>query len=486
MSPIASIDLIKNLASMPSETEWIEFKVNDSNGLMIGRNISALANSAAYHNREHAYLVWGIEDDSRALVGTKFNYRTAKGRGGMLLTTWLRQLVSPNAVYTFNLVQDDGKLFVVLDILAASQQPVSFDGKVYLREGAATVELKAGSSNELELWRRLQSRGFEGRVNRDDVPLGQLGALLDLHAYSQLIGRREPLGPEDAIAPLLEQRLLIAQDDGLYSITNLAALLLARNLLDFEGLAKRPIRVIHFDGDGNLNIRESREFTSGYAIALPEAESFLASVVPGHEQFDGAFRYVELAYPRRALRELLSNAVIHQDLSYPYSGPLVNVYEHRIVFSNPGRTLVDPMRVLNDPPVSRNPDLARQLRLMGLCEEGGSGWDWTIEACEERHIPAPKMTSSVLSGTVVELNDTSAFDAMTRREQLDATYWHACLLASKGDALTNYSLRERFGLGDDSRVRISRLIKSACERGLLVVRDEDQSNRYREYLPVLP
>ena len=40
--------LIKELISLPTETEWLEFKHNNFDPAMIGADISALANSAAY------------------------------------------------------------------------------------------------------------------------------------------------------------------------------------------------------------------------------------------------------------------------------------------------------------------------------------------------------------------------------------------------------------------------------------------------------
>ena len=44
----------------------------------IAEYLSALANSAALHSKETAYLVWGIEDGTRNVVGTKFKPRKAK------------------------------------------------------------------------------------------------------------------------------------------------------------------------------------------------------------------------------------------------------------------------------------------------------------------------------------------------------------------------------------------------------------------------
>lgn len=490
MAPTATIDLVQGLAMYPSETEWLEFKVSNPDAPMIGRTISALANSAAYHGRDTGYLIWGVDDRTHDLVGTTFDYLDAthgpKGSGGVLLTPWLRSMLSRNASYEFATVSHEGRRFVVLSVRAPVNQPVSFNGKVYIREGAATVELKTGTAKELELWRRLQRANFESQVAMEDVGANELTELLDLSHYFKLLGMRSSLSNADFARPLVEQGLLRQQDDGRYAITNLAALLIAHDLTEFTSLTMRQIRIVRFVGDSSIDIRENREFRAGYAIALPQIEEYLSSILPGHERLVGAFRRVELDFPWRAIRELVLNATVHQDLSDPNAGPLVRIYDHRLEFSNPGISLVPPKRVLNDPPVSRNAALVRQLRLLNLCEEIGTGWDRAVAACEALHVPAPEMQSDDERGTVVTLRDVNEFDAMTRAEQLSATYWHACLRYASNAALTNESLRHRFGLTDESRVRISRLIKRACDDGLIRVRDTDRGNRYREYLPILP
>ena len=38
----------------------------------IGKNISALANGACLSNQSFAYLIFGVEDGSRNIVGTRF------------------------------------------------------------------------------------------------------------------------------------------------------------------------------------------------------------------------------------------------------------------------------------------------------------------------------------------------------------------------------------------------------------------------------
>ena len=52
------VGLVRELCKLPHETEWAEFKENNSEPQEIGETISALANSAALEGKAFAYLVW--------------------------------------------------------------------------------------------------------------------------------------------------------------------------------------------------------------------------------------------------------------------------------------------------------------------------------------------------------------------------------------------------------------------------------------------
>ena len=63
---------------------------------MIGENISALANSAVLADHSHAYMIWGVDDDTHDIVGTKVRLKSEK-KGNQELENWLRYLLSKNA-----------------------------------------------------------------------------------------------------------------------------------------------------------------------------------------------------------------------------------------------------------------------------------------------------------------------------------------------------------------------------------------------------
>ena len=479
------MELLYSLIGYPAETEWLEFKDSNSDPERIGKDISALANSAAFHGRDFAYKIWGVEDTTRQLVGTTFNPLTKKAKGNQDLSIWLRRFLSTNANYEFNTIERGGLKFVVLVVVAANGQPVYFDNAAYIREGSSTTRLVTGSAKEAELWRRLQTEDFESLPAEKDVAVGEIFELLDLDAYYGLLRTRRPGNIDETVNDLCRQELLSIQDNGRYTVTNLGALLVARRLGDFPGLRKRTLRVVRFEGDANFDILDDTFFDSGYALAFPQAEQFVSAMTSAKEVTEGAFRRVRTEYPRRAVRELLSNMVVHQDLSDTTAGPVVSIYSNRLEFSNPGTTLVPIDRLLNARPKTRNAALVRVLRQMDLCEEGGTGWDLIVASCEAAFMPAPKVTSEDGLGTVVTLFGGRAYDRMTKAERREAAYWHACLMYARGSSMNNQSLRARFGLEDEKKnlVAISRLIRECCEAGLIKGEDEEASAKFRRYIP---
>ena len=127
MGEADGMELIYSLVGYPDETEWLEFKEGNSDPVRTGRDISALANAAAYCGRAYAYKIWGVSDGTHELVGTQFNPYHAKGKGNQELLMWLKLALSNNANYEFAVIDHETKHFVVLKVHAASAQPVYFD-----------------------------------------------------------------------------------------------------------------------------------------------------------------------------------------------------------------------------------------------------------------------------------------------------------------------------------------------------------------------
>lgn len=190
-------------------------------------------------------------------------------------------------------------------------------------------------------------------------------------------------------------------------------------------------------------------------------------------------------YPELAIRELVGNMLIHQDLTIRGGGPLVEVFDDRVEFSNPGASLIQVPRLVNDPPQSRNPRLAKLARRLHICEEARSGWDKIIRSCELMQLPATEIQESRgdAPSMRVRLMQRRPYRDLTVDERLQACYWHACLQYANGNALTNASLRERFGLPTSSSSQISRLIADAISDRLIRPVDADAANKKMRYIP---
>jgi ATP-dependent DNA helicase RecG len=94
-------------------------------------------------------------------------------------------------------------------------------------------------------------------------------------------------------------------------------------------------------------------------------------------------------YPEIAVRELIANALIHQNFSVTGVGPMIEIFANRMEITNPGIPLVQTDRFLDSPPRSRNETLASIMRRIGICEERGSGVDKIIFETELYQLPAP-------------------------------------------------------------------------------------------------
>ena len=177
------------------------------------------------------------------------------------------------------------------------------------------------------------------------------------------------------------------KDDG-YAVRRLGALLLARRLGDFENLSREAPRVVVYPGTNKLETRLDQVLGKGYAVGFQELVGFIMGQLPQSEVIEGAIRKENRLVPEITIRELVANALIHQDFSIGGASMIVEIYANRVEISNPGEPVV-PVERFIDGYQSRNERLADLMRRMGICEEKSSGIDKVIHAAEVYQLPAP-------------------------------------------------------------------------------------------------
>lgn len=474
--------LINELRKLPTETQWVEFKHNNYEPAMIGQDISALANSAAIHEKSYAYMLWGIDDDTHEIVGTDYDLQTLK-KGNQEFENWLRSLLSRNADFEFYSVPMNGVTVGVLIIYRAANQPVTFEKVDYIRVGSYTKKLNEYPALQAQLWDRIRNSKFEERYAKQDLELKDTLRLIDYSAYFDIKGTPQPTDMQGISHYMLEEEIIVRQDNGLYAITNMGAILLAKRLADFPRISRKAVRVVQYSGNNRLNMLKEDVGGKGYVVGFEGLIKFIEALIPTQELITGALREKKTAYPVLAIREAVANALIHQDFSITGTGPSVEIFENRIEITNSGTPLVDVMRIIDNPPKSRNEKLAALMRRLRMCEELGTGWDKIVITCELALLPAPKIELFEES-TRVTLYTEMPFSNISREDKLWACYLHACIKQVQNEQLTNASLRMRFGLKESSSGSISRLIKDAVDEKLIKPLDPTTAPRYMRYIPI--
>ena len=211
---------------------------------------------------------------------------------------------------------------------------------------------------------------------------------------------------------------------------------------------------------------KEQERTAGYGVDFEEAIRYLNDQLPRNEQIGQALRREVPAYPEIAVRELVANALIHQDFGVVGAGPMVEIFSDRMEISSPGQPLIDTRRFIDEPPRSRNEALASLMRRLSICEERGSGIDKVIFSVEVFQLPAPDFRVAG-DGTVAVLYSPRQFAQMDRQERVRACYQHACIQYVSGKRMSNASLRKRLGISDSNYPLASRIIRDTIEADLL-------------------
>ena len=449
---------------------------------MIGQDISALSNSAAMCEKSCAYMLWGIDDKTHEILGTDYNLQTLK-KGNQELENWLRSLLSRNADFEFHAVQMNGKDVGVLIIYRAANQTVMFEKVDYIRVGSYTKKLNEYPALQAQLWDRIRNTKFEERYAKQDLDLADALRLLDFATYFDIRNIPQPSDNDGVAHYMVEEGIIAKQDNGLYAITNLGAILLAKRLTDFPRISRKSIRVVQYQGNNRLNMLKEDVVGKGYVVGFEGLIKYIDALLPTQEVIASALREKKTAYPSIAVREAVANALIHQDFSVTGTGPVVEIFDKRIEITNSGTPLVDVRRIIDNPPRSRNEKLAALMRRLRMCEELGTGWDKIVITCELHQLPAPKI-ELFEDSTRVTLFSEMPFSSVSMEDKLWACYLHACIKHVQGEQLTNSSLRERFGLKDSASGTVSRLIKEAVALELIKPLDPTTAPRYMKYIPI--
>jgi len=467
-----TLDTLDHWLTTPTESERLEFKEAKQQFDLV----KLLRYCVALANEGGGYVVLGVSDKKpRRVVGSQ----------AFATTTALNEVKARIVekfgcrVDTTELVHPDGRV-LVFDIPTRPQgQPLHYDGTYLMRAGE---DLVAMTPDHL---RRIFSEGqpdWFAVAAKDAASADDVIALLDTQSYFDLCRLPYPTSRDGVLTRLAGEGLISQTPDG-WRITNLAALLLAKRLDAFSlALARKAPRVVIYEGVDKTNTREDKPGNRGYAVGFASLVTFVHSAAPQNHSVEQVVREELKMFPKQALRELIANALVHQDFQASGSSVMIEMYQDRIEISNPGKPPISIDRFI-DEYRSRNERLADLMRRLGICEEKGSGVDKVVTAAERFQLPAPDFRVGELRTTAI-LFAHQDFAVMSKADRIRACYQHCCLMYVSNQRMSNQSLRQRFDLPESKAVTVSQVIAATKEAGMIKADEsETTSTRYARYLP---
>ncbi len=475
------IALIDELCGNPSELPWLEFKKDNIDPKLIAKLCSALSNAARVDQRDYAYILWGVEDNSHSVVGTRFNPDN-ETVNNQVFQMWLAQNLSPSLAFSFRAVDHPDGRVVILEIPAATTAPITADSIAYIRIGSATPKLADYPERFQKLVDNIRPFTWEKGVAKSFLSEDELLELLDYHSYFRLTKQRVPDNREEILKHLHVEQLIVKDVGGRWKISNLGAILFANDLGQFDpSIARKGIRFVAYNDNNKAStVTHRKDGKKGYATGFEGLVNYINNLLPQNEHIGSVFRKEQRLFPEIAIRELVANALIHQDMTITGAGPQIELFIDRLEITNPGSPLIQTDRMIDLPPRSRNEALASLMRRMDMCEEQGSGLDKVIISVELFQLPAPKFQDDSNTMQVI-LYAPRSFANMTVDERVRACYQHAVIKYLSGERLKNASLCERLGIDSKNAAQATAVINAALKDGAIQVADTEHPRA--GYLP---
>lgn len=472
--------LDKSLSKVPSELNEIDWKESLSpKNDKLCKHISAFANMPG-----GGFLAFGINNKTAAVVGVKKEEaNTIVERLASLCRDGVDPLVRiDHAIETFRREE-----ILLIYIVESAVKPVHLKGKTiedsFIRSGGTTRAASRQEVGALMLnsksptWEELHASKLLNEI--------EVITLLEYDKILQLLRKPVPSDIKEIIKWLVDEKMLVDVDGKGFYITNFGATAAAKDLNRFDGLSRKAVRLIKYEGKNKAGNSKEYPGTKGYAIGFEALIRFVKGLLPGSEVIKQALREETSIYPEEALRELIANILIHQDFNIRGTGPMIEIFDDRIVFTNPGKLLPSKKidRLIRTTPESRNEILASAFRRYNICEERGSGFEKAVIGIELFGLP-PLKFEEMENSFKVTMYAPRKYAEMTNEERIEACYQHSIIELYGSGGFNNTSLRNRFGMHDKQAAQISLLIKDAIDAGKIKPKDPDNvSKKFSVYVP---
>lgn len=418
---------LDELLRLPAETEWVEFKQAAGNFHFddLGKYFSALSNEANLKGVPFGWLVFGVQDKPRAIVGSHYRAnRPDLDNLKLEIAAQTSQRMTFEEIH--ELATPQGRVVMFQIPAALRGVPTSWKGHFYGRDGESLGPLNL---HEIEQIRAQASREDWSAKIVESATLADLDPQAIQFARGQYL-EKHPWQAEDVRGwddPTFLNKAKVCIGG---QITNAALLLLGRDeATHFLSPAQAWITWVLHD-EQNMP-RDYQHFSAPFILASGQVLEKIRNLTVRHLPRGTLFPIEATQYDPWVLRETLHNCIAHQD--YPQAGR-INVVEspESVLFTNLGSFIpgtVEEMIQRDAPPETyRNLFLANAMVNLNMIETIGSGIKKMFTVQRNRYFPMPdydlsngrvavRLTGRILdenyTNLLLERTDVSLMDVIT-------------------------------------------------------------------------
>lgn len=156
------------------------------------------------------------------------------------------------------------------------------------------------------------------------------------------------------------------------------------------------IRCVRFAGTNKAKVLDHQEFEENLPDVLDLAIKFVNRNTSIRSKFGKLIREDIPEYPPKAMRECITNALLHADYSIKGSSIMIAIFDDRIEITNPGAIPfgLTMEKALGGYSQLRNRVIGRIFKELDLIEQWGSGLGRIIKDCKQHGIIQPKIEES--------------------------------------------------------------------------------------------
>ncbi len=403
-------NILIGLRYLSAENEVVEFKEakNDFHFEKIGMYFSALSNEANLKGLPYAWLVFGIENKHRHIVGSNYRHTNRAALDSLKSEVANKTTNRITFIEIHEVLLAEGRV-VMFQIPAAPQgYPVAWDGHYYGRDDE---ELSPLNLEEIERIRK--------QVAQIDWSIGVIpeATVEDLDPAAIIAARKNFIIKNPRLATevsgwsdemfLKKSKLTI---NG--KLTRTAIILLG--LPESEHFISPGLARITWElRDAHNTSKDYQHFSCPFILSVDEVYLKIRNLKYRYAKVDTLFPDEVDQYDVFTIREALNNCIVHQDYT---QGGRINVTEHedgKLIFSNEGEFLpgsVESVLESDEPPrFYRNAFLAQAMANLNMIDTVGSGIKRMFQKQRDRYFPMPdydlsrKMVKATLIGKILDI-----------------------------------------------------------------------------------